>query len=73
MKLVNREGFILHTEGTLLYRDGSGKCQIGDGLEFEEAVKILEKGGEIGLISDGEQVSTIKSINGVYVEIACEN
>jgi hypothetical protein len=68
MKLVDREGFILHTEGILLDRDASGRCLIGDGLKYEEAIKELEAGNEIGLLVDGELFSIITDTEMGYIE-----
>jgi len=68
MKLVNREGFILHVQGILLDRDGSGRCHIGDGLQYEEAVRELESGNEIGLLVDGELFSIMTNIETEYIE-----
>jgi len=68
MKLGDRVGFILHTEGVLLDRDSEGRCKIGDDIQYEEAIKELEKGNQIGLLMNGRLFSIVEEHNKEYIE-----
>jgi hypothetical protein len=59
MLMVDREGFIAFTQGILLERIGN-KVIVGDDIIFEEAIKRIEKGEEVGLLVHGEHFSTMK-------------
>ena len=61
MRIVDRQGFINHVNGDLLIRDSFGRCQVGDGVEFEEAVKDMVNGNKIGLTVKGQLFSIMEN------------
>lgn len=67
MFMVDRRSFILWTQGILLNRKGN-QVEVGDGRRNEEAEERMNKGETIGLLVNGELVSTMKLEHGGYQE-----
>lgn len=67
MQTVDREGFIMWTEGTLLHFEGGKGC-IAPERDCISAKKALDAGETIALTDDGKIVSYMKSKDGYYKE-----
>lgn len=70
MFTINREVFVNYTQGVLLSRNEDGSFIIADNLECDEAAKRLTLCEIIGLVKNGEIISTMQiNEKGEYVEI----
>jgi len=67
---VNRGDFIAWVQGDLLVRDVKGRCLVGDNQAHEDAEAAMNQGKTIGLLVNGQVVSTMRLTREGYVEEA---
>lgn len=68
MRTVDREGFILWTEGYFLYRNEDRMILVPE-TRCEAAVDALNRGEKVALTVDGEIVSYLIPKDGQFLEV----
>jgi hypothetical protein len=72
MFVIDRNSFIVWTQGILLTRNASGHVVVGDNVVHEQTMEILESGEKVYLSVNNKVVSYIRLAEDGYQEFIFE-